>query len=126
MDTVVSALRHAPALTAALIERFRALHDPKARDAKRAGALEADIMAGFADIKSIDDDRILRLFHAVIGATLRTNAFAPAAEEALAFKIDSAQVPGLPKPLPWREVWVYSPRVEGIQDRKSTRLNSSH
>src|SRR3546814_17532821 len=67
-----------------------------------------------SDLKSIDDDRILRLFHAVIGATLRTNAFAPAAEEALAFKIDSAQVPGLPKPLPWREVWVYSPRVEGI------------
>ncbi|MGQ2933928.1 MAG: NAD-glutamate dehydrogenase [Sphingopyxis sp.] len=117
MDTVVSALRHAPALTAALIERFAALHDPKARDAKRAEALEADIMAGFADIKSIDEDRILRLFHAVIGATLRTNAFAPAAEEALAFKIDSAQVPGLPKPLPWREVWVYSPRVEGIHLR---------
>ncbi|MEI4505870.1 NAD-glutamate dehydrogenase domain-containing protein [Sphingopyxis sp. CCNWLW253] len=117
MDTVVSALRHAPTLTAALIERFRALHDPKARDAKRAEALEADIMAGFADIKSIDEDRILRLFHAVIGATLRTNAFAPAAEEALAFKIDSAQVPGLPKPLPWREVWVYSPRVEGIHLR---------
>ncbi|MHA4838820.1 NAD-glutamate dehydrogenase [Sphingopyxis sp. MSC1_008] len=117
MDTVVSALRHAPALTAALIERFRALHDPKARDAKRAAALEADIMAGFADIKSIDEDRILRLFHAVISATLRTNAFAPAAEEALAFKIDSAQVPGLPKPLPWREVWVYSPRVEGIHLR---------
>src|SRR3546814_8077234 len=37
MDTVVSALRHAPALTAALIERFRALHDPKARDAKQIG-----------------------------------------------------------------------------------------
>lgn len=117
MDTVVSALRHAPALTAALIERFAALHDPKTRDAKRADALEADIMAGFADIKSIDEDRILRLFHAVISATLRTNAFAPAAEEALAFKIDSAQVPGLPKPLPWREVWVYSPRVEGIHLR---------
>ncbi|WP_293704627.1 NAD-glutamate dehydrogenase domain-containing protein, partial [Sphingopyxis sp. UBA6723] len=117
MDTVVSALRHAPALTAALIERFRALHDPKARDAKRAEALEADILAGFADIKSIDEDRILRLFHAVISATLRTNAFAPAAEEALAFKIDSSKVPGLPKPLPWREVWVYSPRVEGIHLR---------
>ena len=117
MDTVVSALRHAPTLTAALIERFAALHDPKTRDAKRAEALEADIMAGFADIKSIDEDRILRLFHAVISATLRTNAFAPAAEEALAFKIDSAQVPGLPKPLPWREVWVYSPRVEGIHLR---------
>ncbi|MBB6426739.1 NAD-glutamate dehydrogenase domain-containing protein [Sphingopyxis sp. JAI128] len=117
MDTVVSALRHAPALTAALIERFRALHDPKARDAKRAEALEAEILADFADIKSIDEDRILRLFHAVVSATLRTNAFAPAAAEALAFKIDSSLIPGLPKPLPWREVWVYSPRVEGIHLR---------
>jgi glutamate dehydrogenase len=117
MDTVVAALRHAPALTAALIERFRALHDPKAKDGARAEALDADIQAGFADIQSIDDDRILRLYHAVIGATLRTNAFAPAAAEALAFKIDSALVPGLPKPLPWREVWVYSPRVEGIHLR---------
>src|SRR3546814_8263717 len=90
---------------------------PKARDAKRAETLEAEILADFADIKSIDEDRILRLFHAVIGATLRTNAFAPAAEEALAFKIDSAQIPGLPKTLPWREVWVYSPRVEGTHLR---------
>ncbi|MFN4356228.1 NAD-glutamate dehydrogenase [Sphingopyxis alaskensis] len=117
MDTVVSALRHAPTLTAALIERFRALHDPKVHDAARAEALDAEIQAGFAGIKSIDEDRILRLFHAVIGATLRTNAFAPAAAEALAFKIDSAQIPGLPKPLPWREVWVYSPRVEGVHLR---------
>lgn len=117
MDTVVAALRHAPELTGKLVERFRALHDPQARDTALAEALEADILAGFADIKSIDDDRILRLYHALIGATLRTNAFAPAAEEALAFKIDSSLVPGLPKPLPWREVWVYSPRVEGIHLR---------
>ncbi len=117
MDTVVAALRGAPALTAALVDRFRALHDPKAKDAARAEALAAEIQTGFAAIQSIDDDRILRLFHAVIGATLRTNAFAPAAAEALAFKIDSSLVPGLPKPLPWREVWVYSPRVEGIHLR---------
>ena len=117
MDTVVSALRHAPDLTSALVERFCALHDPAKQDADRAAYLDSEIQAGFAAIKSIDDDRILRLFHAVIGATLRTNAFAPAAAEALAFKIDSALVPGLPKPLPWREVWVYSPRVEGIHLR---------
>ncbi|WP_374523752.1 NAD-glutamate dehydrogenase [Sphingopyxis sp.] len=117
MDTVVAALRNAPALTAALIARFRALHDPKAKDAARAEALEAEILAGFAGIASIDEDRILRLFNAVIGATLRTNAFAPAAAEALAFKIDSSEVPGLPKPLPWREIWVYSPRVEGVHLR---------
>jgi glutamate dehydrogenase len=117
MDTVVAALRHAPDLTAALVERFCALHDPRKQDADRAAYLDSEIQAGFAGIKSIDDDRILRLFHAVIGATLRTNAFAPAAAEALAFKIDSSLVPGLPKPLPWREVWVYSPRVEGTHLR---------
>lgn len=117
MDTVVAALRNASDLTAAMVERFRALHDPKAQDDDRAASLDSEIQAGFVAIKSIDDDRILRLFHAVIGATLRTNAFAPAAEEALAFKIDSSQIPGLPKPLPWREVWVYSPRVEGIHLR---------
>jgi glutamate dehydrogenase len=54
---------------------------------------------------------------AVVAATLRTNAFAPAAAEALAFKIDSKQVPGLPAPVPYREIWVYSPRVEGIHLR---------
>ena len=48
---------------------------------------------------------------------MRTNAFAPAAAEALAFKIDFSQVPGLPAPVPWREIWVYSPRVEGIHLR---------
>ena len=68
-------------------------------------------------VGAIDDDRILRLLRSVIEATLRTNAFAPAAEEALAFKIDSSAVPGLPAPVPWREIWVYSPRVEGIHLR---------
>jgi glutamate dehydrogenase len=117
IDTVVAALRGAPALTAAMIARFRALHDPAARDADEAARLDAEIKTDFAGIASIEDDRILRMFHAVIGATLRTNAFAPAGAEALAFKIDSSQVPGLPKPLPWREVFVYSPRVEGIHLR---------
>ena len=68
-------------------------------------------------MRGIDDDRILRQMRAVVGATLRTNAFAPAAAEALAFKIDSKQVPGLPAPVPYREIWVYSPRVEGVHLR---------
>ena len=48
---------------------------------------------------------------------LRTNAFAPQAAEALAFKIEIKKVPGLPAPVPYREIWVYSPRVEGIHLR---------
>jgi glutamate dehydrogenase len=116
--TVVDALRRAPKATAALVALFTALHDPKTggRDAaiERAGDAFDDALK---DVRGIDDDRILRQMRAVVGATLRTNAFAPAASEALAFKIDSRQVPGLPAPVPYREIWVYSPRVEGIHLR---------
>jgi len=116
--TVVDALRRAPKATAALVSLFTALHDPNAsgRDAavKKAGDAFDDALK---DVRGIDDDRILRQMRAVVGATLRTNAFAPAAAEALAFKIDSKQVPGLPAPVPYREIWVYSPRVEGIHLR---------
>jgi len=117
MDTVVAALRNAPTITLALVARFTALHHPSAHDAAAAAAAQTAIDAAFAQVSAIDDDRILRLFGAVVDATLRTNAFAPGGAEALAFKINSAAVPGLPKPLPWREIFVYSPRVEGIHLR---------
>ncbi|QAY77417.1 NAD-glutamate dehydrogenase domain-containing protein [Sphingosinicella sp. BN140058] len=119
MLTVVEALRRAPAVTQALIALFDALHDPE-RDGDRtvaAKAAEDAIRDGLAGVAAIDEDRILRLFHGVIASMLRTNAFSPAGQEALAFKLESARVPGLPAPVPWREIWVYSPRVEGIHLR---------
>ncbi|PCG14549.1 MAG: glutamate dehydrogenase [Sphingomonas sp.] len=112
---VVDTLARNPAVTQALVDRFTARHDPAST--LDADAADAAIAAGLDAITGIDDDRILRAFRAVIDATLRTNAFTPAAAEALAFKLDSAQIPGLPAPLPWREIWVYSPRVEGIHLR---------
>ena len=117
--TVVEALRRAPAVATALVDRFAAAHDPaRAKDSKAAiAAADAAIAAGLDAVSAIDDDRILRAIAGVIRATLRTNAFAPAAAEALAFKLDSSRVPNLPAPLPWREIWVYSPRVEGIHLR---------
>ncbi|PTQ13188.1 glutamate dehydrogenase [Sphingomonas oleivorans] len=115
LQTVMDALRKAPAIARALIALFDARHDPAGRgDAKAA---EAAIDEGLTAVAAIDDDRILRRLRALILATLRTNAFSPAGQEALAFKLDSAAVPGLPRPLPWREIWVYSPRVEGIHLR---------
>ncbi|GAM00357.1 putative NAD-specific glutamate dehydrogenase [Sphingomonas parapaucimobilis NBRC 15100] len=115
LTTVVDALRRAPRLATALIERFTAAHDPKATG--DIAAADAAIAAGLDAVSAIDDDRILRSFRDMIAATLRTNAFAEAGKEALAFKLDSHQIPGLPAPLPWREIWVYSPRVEGIHLR---------
>ena len=114
--TVVDALRRAPKVAAALIDRFAAAHDP-ARKSKGVDAADAAIEAGLDAVSAIDDDRILRSLRSVIGATLRTNAFAPAGQAALAFKLDSHLVPGLPAPVPWREIWVYSARIEGIHLR---------
>jgi glutamate dehydrogenase len=116
--TVADALRRAPGATPALIGLFTASHDPKIKDREAEVArYRQDLDRSLTKVRSIDDDRILRRLRALVEAILRTNAFSPAAEEALAFKIDSSLVPGLPAPVPWREIWIYSPRVEGIHLR---------
>jgi len=72
-------------------------------------------------VASADQDRILRSFSDTIRAMLRTNFFQRDARgqrhEYTSFKFDSARLPELPKPRPYREVWVYSPRVEGVHLR---------
>ena len=116
--TVADTLRREKNVAHQLVELFDALHDPAGKDSEaRAEKAQAAIDEGLEKVTAIDEDRVLRLLRAVITATLRTNFFAPASAEALAFKLDSAQVPGLPAPLPWREIWVYSPRIEGIHLR---------
>lgn len=118
--TVVDALKRAPAITCDLVALLRARFDPAADAATRAAlqaAVLARIDAGLAAVASLDDDRILRLFRAVLMATLRTNALVPGGPETLAFKIDSAAMPGLPRPVPHREIWVHSTAVEGIHLR---------
>ncbi len=116
--TIADALRRAPKATQALVSLFQAMHDPA--ESNKDSAVDrrrAEFDDALAGVRSIDDDRILRRMRSLVEAIVRTNAFSPAASEALAFKIDSHLVPGLPAPVPWREIWVYSPRVEGIHLR---------
>ena len=73
-------------------------------------------------VSSLDEDRILRGFKAVINATLRTSFFQKKGEggthkDYISFKFDPAKVPDLPKPVPYREIFVYSPFVEGVHLR---------
>jgi glutamate dehydrogenase len=119
MPTVVSALAKNANVTRSIISLFDVLHNPAidgSRD-KDVAKYQKTINSDLSAVLAIDEDRILRRFLAVVLATVRTNAFSAAASEALAFKLDCAKVPGLPAPLPWREVFVYSPRVEGIHLR---------
>ncbi|WP_234026275.1 NAD-glutamate dehydrogenase domain-containing protein [Qipengyuania thermophila] len=119
LDTVTGALLRAPQVTANIVRLFVALHDPAFAGSREAEAEEAraHIRQALVSVSAINDDRILRLFAALVESLLRTNAFAPSGQEALAFKIDPASLPALARPLPWREIWVYSRRVEGIHLR---------
>ena len=72
-------------------------------------------------VTSLDADRILRTLLSLITATSRTNAYrldaAGRRREFLSVKLDPHRVPGVPKPVPAHEIWVYSPRFEGVHLR---------
>ncbi|MDO1527488.1 NAD-glutamate dehydrogenase [Fulvimonas sp. R45] len=71
-------------------------------------------------VASLDDERIIKSYMDVIRATLRTSFFQRwdgQHRPYVSFKFDSHLVPDAPKPVPYREIWVYSPRVEGIHLR---------
>ena len=95
-----------------------------ARKADRAAqqeATRATLLKLMDRVSSLDEDRILRSFMGVIDATLRTSYYqTDAAGEhghCISFKFDSSKVPDLPKPRPYREIFVYGPRVEGVHLR---------
>jgi glutamate dehydrogenase len=84
-------------------------------------AIKRAFRRALESVSSLDEDRILFAFYGVIRVTLRTNYFQAGADgsakEYISFKLDSKALPELPRPRPFREIWVYSPRVEGIHLR---------
>ncbi|HTU95052.1 MAG TPA: NAD-glutamate dehydrogenase [Solirubrobacteraceae bacterium] len=116
-------LRH-PTIPVGLVRLFDARFDPDGADPARAEALTAEIEAEIDEVQSLDEDRILRNFLAVVLAILRTNYYrvAPGSDPPeplgyLSFKLDPARLEVLPRPRPRFEIFVYSPRVEGIHLR---------
>ncbi|HTK83516.1 MAG TPA: NAD-glutamate dehydrogenase domain-containing protein, partial [Patescibacteria group bacterium] len=106
-----------------MVDLFRALFDPAAQRhaEKNAAKCMAAINGALEKVASLEEDRILRGITALINATLRTNFFQPDKDGNLkpyvAFKFDSKKLEDLPDPKPYREIWVYSTRVEGIHLR---------
>ena len=101
---------------------LRASPDELAAADARANAGVGAIKRALDAVPSLDQDRILRLMLSVVTATLRTNIYAPDRPDrrSLAFKIDSGSITELPQPRPWVEIWVYSPRVEGVHLRRGS------
>jgi glutamate dehydrogenase len=107
-----------PDVTKALTALFEARFDPALSSAERPaaqGKVRAELSAAIEEVATLDADRVLRTFANLIEATLRTNYYQYKAH--LSFKLDPARIDGLPFPRPMFEIWVYSPRVEGVHLR---------
>nr|WP_308258036.1 NAD-glutamate dehydrogenase [Pseudonocardia lacus] len=105
-----------PATARALVGLFRARFDPAAPERERGVERALAEVRGLIDaVTGLDADRILRGYLAMIMATLRTNWFRERAY--FSFKIDPTAVPDMPAPRPTFEIFVYSPRVEGVHLR---------
>ncbi|MGQ0741834.1 MAG: NAD-glutamate dehydrogenase [Alphaproteobacteria bacterium] len=118
------ALAQNPDIARLLVELFYVRHDPVLGESERnqrAVALHAKIEAALGDVKSLDDDRIIRRMRNVIDSTLRTNFFQRDANGAhkayIACKLDSHGLEELPAPRPFVEVFVYAPNVEAVHLR---------
>ncbi len=114
------------AISRDLVAFFHARFDPEflqdgdARKALEAAAVSR-IEAALADVPSLDEDQILRLYLNLVSATLRTSFYQRDAQgrppETIAFKFDSKALTAAPQPRPFREIWLASPRVEGVHLR---------
>jgi glutamate dehydrogenase len=122
-DYMEDTLRSNVHTTRLLVNLFEARMSP---GHQRAGSELTDAMLEELDlaldqVASLDEDRILRSFLTLIKATLRTNYFQRADDGAphgyLSVKFDPQAIPDLPAPRPAYEIWVYSPRVEGVHLR---------
>ena len=120
---IQQALAKHAAIAADLVALFHARFDPALegdRDAAQA-KITARITAALDAVSNLDEDRILRQYLALIQATLRTNYFQRGTDggfkPVMSFKFDPSKVPGLPEPKPMFEIFVSSPRVEGVHLR---------
>ncbi len=106
-----------------LVELFHYRFTPQEIENRqeRLTQIESSIFKQLDSVVSLDDDRILRRFLSVINATVRTNYFQTGssghAKPYLSFKFDAGKIPEMPLPLPQYEVFIYSPRFEGVHLR---------
>ncbi|MAL98533.1 MAG: NAD-glutamate dehydrogenase [Alteromonadaceae bacterium] len=98
-------------------ERFQSGNQCEAAQQK----LELEFNEGLDQVANLSEDRVLRLFLSLMKATLRTNYYQPDEQGQpktyISFKIKPGDVPDMPLPVLMYEIFVYSPRVEGVHMR---------
>ncbi|HSW93826.1 MAG TPA: NAD-glutamate dehydrogenase [Gammaproteobacteria bacterium] len=106
-----------------LVALFKLRFSPEYADHSRpeTSVLVAKIEQMLENVTSLDEDRIIRRILEVILATIRTNYFQTTQDgkfkSYISFKLDPSAISDLPLPRPMYEIFVYSPRVEGVHLR---------
>lgn len=122
-DYIADTLYHNPKLTKTLVMLFKARFDPSLaeNEAAQVEQLLARMNTDLDSVASLDEDRILRRFLDLGSATLRTNYFQATPDgkdlSYISIKLNPAKIPDMPLPKPMFEIFVYSPRVEGVHLR---------
>lgn len=109
-----------PQIADLLVKMFIRKFNPKLKT-RTLGKFMEQINLRLDEVSSLDDDRIIRRYLDLINATLRTNFYQLDAKSEsksyISFKFMPSLIPEMPRPLPKFEIFVYSPRVEGVHLR---------
>ena len=109
-----------PQIADLLVKMFIRKFNPKLKT-RTLGKFMEQINLRLDEVSSLDDDRIIRRYLDLINATLRTNFYQLDAKgepkSYISFKFMPSMIPEMPRPLPKFEIFVYSPRVEGVHLR---------
>ena len=121
-DYLQRVLRAHPKITRLLVRLFEARFDPDKQGAagEVCTAISEELRGLLDEVTSLDHDRILRAYLALVEVTLRTSYFqltdgAPAPYLALKLAPETLEV--VPAPRPKFEIFVYSPRLEAVHLR---------
>ncbi|WP_213608246.1 NAD-glutamate dehydrogenase [Pseudoalteromonas sp.] len=119
---IESTFANYPHIAAKIVNLFaKKFSVKKPASAKTLEKLGTEIYSELENVANLDDDRIIRLYVDMIVATLRTNYFQKDAEGKfkpyISLKIQPSLIPDVPLPVPAFEIFVYSPRVEGVHLR---------
>jgi len=119
-DTIVKNVQ----LTKILVEFFDIRFDPNNSQTKAtetADALMAEFYAELDKVLNLSEDKILRVYLDLMKATMRTNYFQSNEDGSdknfISFKFMPRLIPNVPLPVPLYEIFVYSPRIEGVHLR---------
>jgi glutamate dehydrogenase len=96
------------------VQRFDPARSHQERDA--AGAMLAELKAGLAKVNHADTEEIMAALVDLVMATVRTNYFQNGGEKII-FKFDTSKLALVPEPRPFREIYVFSRRFEGVHLR---------